>query len=141
MQCILYNIYFWKVFHMYYNLICNFICTPIWTKKIILVKSGCYTTFALLPYVHDRLALGYFIPTHPSFSSLKSNTRWDKLIPDIRNNPVTSLVGAQPNTPQEDSGGPMGARGSSGDALVGVGATEVSENRVGDSAMRGQRRT
>jgi hypothetical protein len=28
MQCILYKIYFWKVFHMYYNLI----CTPIWTK-------------------------------------------------------------------------------------------------------------
>jgi hypothetical protein len=22
MQCILYKIYFWKVFHMYYNLIC-----------------------------------------------------------------------------------------------------------------------
>jgi hypothetical protein len=28
MQCILYKIYFWKVFHMYYNLI----CTPMWTK-------------------------------------------------------------------------------------------------------------
>jgi hypothetical protein len=43
MQCILYKIYFWKVFHMYYNLICIFICTPIWTKKIILVKSWCYS--------------------------------------------------------------------------------------------------
>jgi hypothetical protein len=32
MQCILYKIYFWKVFHMYYNLICIFICTPICTK-------------------------------------------------------------------------------------------------------------
>jgi hypothetical protein len=39
MQCILYKIYFWKVFHMYYNLI----CTPMWTKNFILVKSGCYT--------------------------------------------------------------------------------------------------
>jgi hypothetical protein len=29
MQCILYKIYFWKVFHMNYNLI----CTPICTKK------------------------------------------------------------------------------------------------------------
>jgi hypothetical protein len=38
MQCILCKIYFWKVFHKYYNLI----CTPICTKKIILVKSGCY---------------------------------------------------------------------------------------------------
>jgi hypothetical protein len=28
---------------MCYNLICIFICTPIWTKKFILVKSGCYT--------------------------------------------------------------------------------------------------
>jgi hypothetical protein len=33
---------FLKVFHMYYNLICIFICTPICTKKFILVKSGCY---------------------------------------------------------------------------------------------------
>jgi hypothetical protein len=32
MQCILYKIYFWKVFHMYYNLICIFIRTPICTK-------------------------------------------------------------------------------------------------------------
>jgi hypothetical protein len=42
MQCILCKIYFWKVFHKYYNLICIFICTPICTKKIILEKSGCY---------------------------------------------------------------------------------------------------
>jgi hypothetical protein len=32
MQCILYKIYFWKVFHKYYNLIRIFICTPICTK-------------------------------------------------------------------------------------------------------------
>jgi hypothetical protein len=32
MQCILYKIYFWKVFDMYYNLICIFICTPNCTK-------------------------------------------------------------------------------------------------------------
>jgi hypothetical protein len=38
MQCILYKIYFSKVFRMNYNLI----CTPICTKKFILVKSGCY---------------------------------------------------------------------------------------------------
>jgi hypothetical protein len=42
MQCILYKIYFWKVFHMNYNLICIFICTPICTNFFILVKSGCY---------------------------------------------------------------------------------------------------
>jgi hypothetical protein len=43
MQCILYKIYFWKVFHMNYNLICIFICTPICANLSILVKSGCYT--------------------------------------------------------------------------------------------------
>jgi hypothetical protein len=36
MQCILYKIYFWKVFHMYYNLICIFICTPMWIKFLFL---------------------------------------------------------------------------------------------------------
>jgi hypothetical protein len=39
MQCILYKIYFWKVFHMNYN----WICTPICTKIFILAKSGCYS--------------------------------------------------------------------------------------------------
>jgi hypothetical protein len=34
---------FLKVFHMNYNLICIFICTPICTNLFILVKSGCYT--------------------------------------------------------------------------------------------------
>jgi hypothetical protein len=43
MQCILCKIYFWKVFHMNYNLICIFMRTPICTKFFILVKSGCYT--------------------------------------------------------------------------------------------------
>jgi hypothetical protein len=39
MQCILYKIYFWKVFHMYYNLICIFICTPMWTKEFYSCKK------------------------------------------------------------------------------------------------------
>jgi hypothetical protein len=43
MQCALYKIYFWKVFHMNYNLICIFICSPICANLFILVKSGCYT--------------------------------------------------------------------------------------------------
>jgi hypothetical protein len=37
MQCILYKIYFWKVFHMYYNLYA-LLCG----QNFILVKSGCY---------------------------------------------------------------------------------------------------
>jgi hypothetical protein len=36
MQCILCKIYFWKVFHKYYN----FICTPICTKFLFLQKVG-----------------------------------------------------------------------------------------------------
>jgi hypothetical protein len=40
MQCIIYKIYFWKVFHICYNLICIFICTPICTKKLFLQKVG-----------------------------------------------------------------------------------------------------
>jgi hypothetical protein len=54
MQCILYKIYFWKVFHMYYKLICIFICTRIWTKKFILVKSGCYRRPGWGPFYRVR---------------------------------------------------------------------------------------
>jgi hypothetical protein len=43
MQCILYKIYFWKVFHMYYNLIC-ILYALLCGQNFILVKSGCYTT-------------------------------------------------------------------------------------------------
>jgi hypothetical protein len=42
MQCTLYKIYFWNVFHMNYNLICIFLCTPSCANLSILVKSGCY---------------------------------------------------------------------------------------------------
>jgi hypothetical protein len=42
MQCILYQIYFWKVFHMYYKLIC-ILYTLLCGQNFILVKSGCYT--------------------------------------------------------------------------------------------------
>jgi hypothetical protein len=50
MQCILYKIYFWKVFHMNYNLI----CTPICTNFFILVKSGRYSL------VHERTTLSLY---------------------------------------------------------------------------------
>jgi hypothetical protein len=36
---------------MYYKLICIFICTPIWTKKFILVKSGCYKEVAVTEWI------------------------------------------------------------------------------------------
>jgi hypothetical protein len=55
MQCILYKIYFWKVFHMNYN----WICTPICTKNFILAKSGCYIRevmwFVMLESTKDRV--------------------------------------------------------------------------------------
>jgi hypothetical protein len=40
MQCILYKIYFWKIFHMYYKLIC-ILYALLCGQNIILVKSGC----------------------------------------------------------------------------------------------------
>jgi hypothetical protein len=43
MQCILYKIYFWKVFHMHYNLTCIFLYALLFAQNFILVKSGCYT--------------------------------------------------------------------------------------------------
>jgi hypothetical protein len=46
MQCILYKIYFWKVFHMYYNLICIFLYALLFAQNFILVKSGCYKNLA-----------------------------------------------------------------------------------------------
>jgi hypothetical protein len=42
MQCVLYKIYFWKVFHMYYKLIC-ILYALLCGQNFILVKSGCYT--------------------------------------------------------------------------------------------------
>jgi hypothetical protein len=39
MQCILCKIYFWKVFHKYYN----FICAPICTIFFYSCKTGCYS--------------------------------------------------------------------------------------------------
>jgi spore coat polysaccharide biosynthesis predicted glycosyltransferase SpsG len=42
MQCILYKIYFWKVIHMYYKLIC-ILYALLCGQNFILVKSGCYT--------------------------------------------------------------------------------------------------
>jgi hypothetical protein len=42
MQCILYKIYFWKVVHMYYKLIC-ILYALLCGQNFILVKSGCYT--------------------------------------------------------------------------------------------------
>jgi hypothetical protein len=35
----------------------HFICTPMWTKKFILVKSGCYTVLARLGAVAFRFEL------------------------------------------------------------------------------------
>jgi hypothetical protein len=42
MQCILYKIYFWKIFHTYYKLIC-ILYALLCGQKFILVKSGCYS--------------------------------------------------------------------------------------------------
>jgi hypothetical protein len=49
MQCILCKIYFWKVFHKYYN----FICAPICTKSFIFAKSGCYSMLLFVTLVRE----------------------------------------------------------------------------------------
>jgi hypothetical protein len=60
MQCILYKIYFGKVFHMNYNLI----CTPICTKILFLQKVGVTHVDVVLPKVIPLEAdLSY--PEHP----------------------------------------------------------------------------
>jgi hypothetical protein len=43
MQCILYKIYFWMIFHIYYKLIC-ILYAVLCGQNFILVKSGCYNT-------------------------------------------------------------------------------------------------
>jgi hypothetical protein len=42
MQCILYKIYFLEGFSYVLQIDMHFICTPMWIKNFILVKSGCY---------------------------------------------------------------------------------------------------
>jgi hypothetical protein len=54
MQCILYKIYFWKVFHMYYKLIC-ILYALLCGQNFILVKSGCYTIIFTLINFKKRL--------------------------------------------------------------------------------------
>jgi hypothetical protein len=51
MQCILYKIYFWKVFHMYYKLICILYALLCGQIFFILVKSGCYIHDAKIRYL------------------------------------------------------------------------------------------
>jgi hypothetical protein len=61
MQCVLYKIYFWKVFHMYYKLIC-ILYALLCGQKFILVKSGCYILLMvsgeLMPGSKHAWALG-----------------------------------------------------------------------------------
>jgi hypothetical protein len=50
MQYILYKIYFWKVFHVYYNLIC-ILYALLCGHNFLLVKSGCYTAMPRHPCI------------------------------------------------------------------------------------------
>jgi hypothetical protein len=52
MQCILCKIYFWKVFHKYYNSI----CAPICTKFLFLQKVG--VTSSMGDILYGALAIG-----------------------------------------------------------------------------------
>jgi hypothetical protein len=46
-QCIIYKIYFWKVFHMYGKLICN-LYALLCCQNFILLNSGCYNPSTLV---------------------------------------------------------------------------------------------
>jgi hypothetical protein len=48
MQCLLYKIYFWKVFHMYCNLVC-ILYALLCGQNFIHVKSGCYKLHSVTP--------------------------------------------------------------------------------------------
>jgi hypothetical protein len=79
MQCILYMIYFLKVFHMYYNLICIFYAL-LFARNFVLIKSGCYNFIVGLPLtarkfdliwvIVDRLSKSaHFIPIHTRYDA------------------------------------------------------------------------
>jgi hypothetical protein len=67
MQCILYKIYFWKVFHMYYNLICIFLYALLFAQNFILVKSGCYTIGKRCEFYLNHKSLKYIF-TQPDLN-------------------------------------------------------------------------
>jgi hypothetical protein len=61
MQCILYKIYFWKVFHINYN----WICTPICTKILFLQKVGVTMTFPETLNMKNAInELSFLLVTH-----------------------------------------------------------------------------
>jgi hypothetical protein len=77
MQCILYKIYFWKFFVCTIILYAIFICTAMWTKNFILVKSGCYTRRRLSEVQWNRApreghVRGKFVHTSASGAELDS---------------------------------------------------------------------
>jgi hypothetical protein len=74
MQCILYKIYFGKVFHMNYNLI----CTPICTKILFLQKVGVTEGHGkILPNADlcRKVKSAQFSPIQPPGHSLIAVTR------------------------------------------------------------------
>jgi hypothetical protein len=87
MQSILYKIYFWKVFHIHYKLIC-ILYALLCGQNFILVKSGCYKA-----------------------CGLKYGKSWDKSLPyaefsynnsyqaNIKMAPYEALYGRQCRTP------------------------------------------
>jgi hypothetical protein len=75
MQCILYKIYFWKVFHMYYNLI----FTPMWTKKIYSCKKWVLQSSSD-SWVFDT---GSLIHTCKSLQGLSLTRRFAKVKLDV----------------------------------------------------------
>jgi hypothetical protein len=80
MQCILYKIYFWKVFHMYYNLI----CTPMWTKFYSCKKwvLQVLENFELCRKIMDKAHCSRYSihpRTNKMYEDLKKNFWWMRM--------------------------------------------------------------
>jgi hypothetical protein len=68
---------FLKSFSYVLQIDMHFICTPMWTKKFILVKSGCYR-FPSWPSVNWHLAIRVFCVDFPGKKHEISQTRFDQ---------------------------------------------------------------
>ena len=88
MQCILYKIYFWKVFHIYCKLICILYALLCW-QDFIFVKSGCCRSW-IWASSHGQTQLGWglvgckiwFYPISKKSTSI--SVRMQKLWPFYR---------------------------------------------------------
>jgi hypothetical protein len=86
MQCILCKIYFWKVFHKYYNLICAPICTKSFILFFFCKKWVLQLLFLFLSWVLKIIVFSY---REWQCSKQESYAHWELLIVDPRRHEFT----------------------------------------------------